>query len=96
MTTIGVLMLGLLLVYLGGTDKVNQTYAALTSPAYGYAKIPILRFLIGLGVVSIPVVILDRQGENDWINRYVLLITLSVLIFNANYLRKFTNYIATI
>lgn len=93
MTAISVLLAGLLLVYIGGTNKTSQTYAALTSPAYGYANIPFLRFLAGLAVVSVPVVILDRQNEREWLNRYVLLLTLSMLIFNASYLGKFYSFL---
>lgn len=93
MTALGVLLTGLLLVYLGGTDKLTATWSALNTAPTGYKGIPFLRFLAGLAVVSIPVVILDRQGEDEWVNRYVLLLTLSTLIINANELKRFTTFL---
>lgn len=58
-----------------------------------YVHIVFWRFLLGLIVVSAPVVFLQRYESGKWANRYILLILLSILISNWRGLDAFQRFI---
>jgi hypothetical protein len=80
MTWIVVVALGLTMLILGITEQPLNVRAA-----SGYPQIDPLRFVIGAGIASIPVVILENMDEKlAWV--YVFLIALVFLISKGNYI----------
>jgi hypothetical protein len=87
MTWLVVAGLGLVMVILGITEQPLSI-----QKASGYPQIDTIRFIIGAGIASIPVIILENSNERlAWI--YVFLIALVLLISQKNYtgIQKFMN-----
>jgi hypothetical protein len=59
----------------------------------GYVDIPLGRFLLGLGAVSVPVIYMQYSGREDWAGKYILLIVLGFLVVNYRGLETFVNYV---
>lgn len=60
-----------------------------------YVDLDFWRFFLGLLVVSVPAVLLERSGEFSWADRYVVLILLMLLVTNWRGVQAFQTFIAS-
>lgn len=94
MSSILLVLLGILLIYSGVTDKAGELLAGINEGTLpGYVDIPLSRFLIGAIIVSLPALILENQEESDWAWRYVLLISVMMLVVNSRGVSQFVSYL---
>ncbi len=60
----------------------------------GYAQLPLLNYMINAGIVSGPLYYFIATGRDEWVWRYLLLITLSLLIYYRASVSRFQNFVS--
>lgn len=94
MSSIVLLLVGILMVWAGVTDKAGELVSGISGDTLpGYIDISLSRFMVGAVVVSMPVFIMESNNQRDWSWRYVLLISTMMLIVNSGGLNRFVNYL---
>lgn len=58
-----------------------------------YREISFWKFALGLAVVSVPALLLEAQGEDEWAWRYVGLILIGLIVVNAGGIAAFMNFV---
>lgn len=62
----------------------------------GYKDVKLIPFVMAIGVVSLPIVYLKTTGQNEWVWKYILLITLTLVIYYQEGITRFAGYMATL
>jgi len=99
MNSIYLIIVGLVLVYISGTDLATQNDRLSSvfdiisgkTQAPGYSNIPLGRFLIGAFGVTLP--LLTMSDRPDWQRSYILLILVGFGIVNYRGLEHFASWI---
>lgn len=93
MTSIVLLLIGALLIFLGLTNQF-ETVLDMAEPLPGYESISFPRYLIGALVVLAPAYILERSSkDNAW--KYVLLILVMMVVYFYDDIARFSTFIQT-
>lgn len=90
MIGLSVILIGLIVAYTGFTGRGTAMIETLKTPAAGYPNISFIKYSMGLTVASLPIIALKDDRR---VNAYMVLILLSILIFNYNSLTKFAGFI---
>lgn len=59
----------------------------------GYHSIPFIPFVLAVSVVSLPIVYLKTTGQQEWVWRYIFLITLTLVVYYSEDLTTFSRFI---
>lgn len=86
MSAIAIVLIGLMLVYVGFTDRLGPALDKLKERPKGSKDIPLGKYVMSGAIAVIPAYILQETGREDWAWRYVILIITMMVVVNYNLL----------
>lgn len=91
MSSLSLLVVGIVLVFLGLTDQLSLLGEA-AQPKEGYREIPVGTFVIGTVVVTLPAILLGKYSRQyAW--SYVAMIILMFLVTNYEGVENFSDFL---